>query len=378
MPSAGDKRSKKAAKRKKKLEQRQKGRSSRRPAEHWDDLFGAAVRFAYHYLSDRSSGEVVGYLARGRLPDGRRVLKAFLDAADLTEEEVTTVRGWTALQPTLYECLELRGSAAVLRDLLTWKTFTVHAISATPLQAFEHVRFAAGVVLPTPDGPVVGGEMRGVRPDATESEVLDVAGNLCRRHWRYCQRAHPEVVAGMLRREREAFVSALGSAWVDLEPHSLVDALNRLQQAMPAEAVDGFLPAAAMGVDDNEGPTTLLHDLRYGLVLAPGATDLVEGVRSGNRLTLEAWLSDGSISPAVFDAVHEREGEALDALLSDLLGSPTLWPDARETLIQRHKPAFARPVPHLFPIPEAVARAWSGRPPLDGIGMNALLGMEAL
>lgn len=377
MANRGDKRARKAEKRRKKLEQRAEGRRAVRPAEHWDSIFGAAVRFAYHHLSDRSGGDVVAFLARGRLQNGTRVLKAFLDASPhLDEQEVSTVRSWTALQPRLYERLELRGTVAVLRDLITWETVTAAAVSQTPLQALQDVRFAVGVILPTADGPVVGGELRGVREDATEQEVLAVAANLARRHWRLCQRAHPDVLGEMLRIEREAFETTFGDTWIEVEANELPSRLQTLSEAMPDVTVEGFVPQASMDLRGEDGRLHVLHDLRHGLVLQDRLDELLEAVRGQKASLVDVWLRDSSVSPAVFDAVHERHGADLDAVLSQLTGTSTSWPAERERLVQTHKPAFVRPIPHLFPVPEPVARAWSGQVPMDGLGMNALLGLE--
>ncbi|MCA9492543.1 MAG: hypothetical protein KC621_21565, partial [Myxococcales bacterium] len=187
----------------------------------------------------------------------------------------------------------------------------------------------------------------------------------------------PDVVAKMLAREHEAFVGLFGASHVLLGPDGLVEALQQLALAMPREAVDGFVPASAMGVDANPEEVGLIHDLRYGLVLQPGLRGFLEGIEAGNAITADGWLKDRTVGPPVLDLAEALFPGRLDALLTEALGEDVVWSRDRDALVARHKAPWVRPYPHLTPIPEEVAEAWNGDVPADGLGMNRLLGLEA-
>jgi hypothetical protein len=371
----GSGRSRKSERRKRRLTRRSARAAAASPAHHWDALFGQALRFAASTLGSRTEEDLVGYLARGRLADGRRVLKAFLDTAPLEAEEQTVLRSWTALHGSLYERLEHRGTRLRLRDLVTWEEHTVAVVHPAAAEALEHVAYGAAILLPTPDGPVVGGEVRGVRADASRTDVLAVAANLAAQQPRLCQRAHPDVVAAMLADEHAAFVSFAGNAAIAVAPGELPTVLNSFGAVYSGCTVDGFAAAGLFHTVPNDDATWLVHDPAYGFQLLPELDAFLLEIARRNPVTADAWLRDGRISPAALDLAHRRMPEALDAALTEALREPTAWAEDRDTLIRSHKPRYARPFPHLYPVPTEVADARRA-PPIDGVGLNALLGLE--
>lgn len=367
--SAGDKRRKKALRRKSR-QGRREARNTGSGPEHWDRRFGQAVRFAMAHL--QADEDVVAYLARGRLPSGVRVLKAFLDELEPDPAEERVLRGWTALQATLLECLENRGTTLLLRDLVTGVEHTARVANPAAVLAFERVPYGAGILLPTPDGPVIGGEIRGVRENAGRREVLAVAANLCRQQPILGQRAHPEALATMLAQEHAAFVERFGGAYVEVEPGGLSDALEKLATYEPS-AVDGLVVVSSLQIPDVDGPVGMLHDERHGLLFLSGLGSLLDDPSNVDRVG-NLW-HDPRVCPAVFDLLASRSPDVLDATLSSVFGRTVRWSSDRDALVQQMKPRWRRPRPHIVPMPEDVAAAFDPRTPPDGTGMLALLGL---
>jgi hypothetical protein len=373
---AGNKRANKAAKRKQKLTKRSAKRSLRSEAHHWDTLFGEGIRYAVTQMAGRTEDDIVAFFARGRLLNGVRVLKAFIEAAGLNERDEAAVRTWAALQPSLYECLENRGTVLVVRDLMTWQTHTVKVVHAAAAEAFERVEFGALILLPTPDGPVMGGEVRGVLDGITRQQAYRVAANLCRSYPRICQRGNLAILDKMLLEEDVAFRQHFGAPFVLVAAGQLNNAMAEFAQTLTEIEIGGFIGCTSFMLDDNADEVGLIHHEAYGFALVPSLRSFLDGVRAENALTVEAWLKDGTVTPAVFDIAHSMHPAQLTAALSKALGGTAGWPQRRDALIEEHKPRFKRPIPHLYPMPVPVSKCFDPNLPPDGIGMNALLGLE--
>lgn len=345
----------------------------------------AELRRQFSGFALADEGEMIeffdSFILEHRLRDGRTVLERYLDDhPKLAEEDRAVLRGWRDPIQGLFEVLERTGDTLVVLNLVDALSYRVRT-NAGP-QAVRQMRpksFLAARIVPLDDEWLLSGDQQ-IYPHSARAEVLKAAAQIAFSLPHLAFR-NPETLRRgweLQERDRGWFIEFFGSDTVILERDEAARRLDefgrfQIERAMaaagkkPKKNARPPVPSDTGWVDElTEGATIgLVYDAADGMgIYADFQTFLDAFTGPGPKATpaqikvVRSYLTEDSISPAIFRRMADQHPDATDRVFQQLLRKPGFtWSADGEALLRKHKKeqADAVPLPRLVPLGEDLA-----------------------